>query len=74
MFKRRANPRKRGIDFADAERISRGSTLTAGDRREAYGERRFLTLGPIRRSGRLGPHTPSAVRSFALFQFAGHET
>jgi uncharacterized DUF497 family protein len=43
--KRRANLRKHGIDFMDAERIFRGFTLTAEDMREAYGERRFLTLG-----------------------------
>ena len=34
-----------GIDFVDAEQIFRGFTLTAEDTREAYGERRFLTLG-----------------------------
>ena len=43
--KRRANLRKHGIDFVDAERVFRGFTLTAEDTREAYGERRFLTLG-----------------------------
>ena len=43
--KRRANLRKHGIDFVDAGRIFRGFTLTAEDTREAYGERRFLTLG-----------------------------
>jgi len=43
--KRRANLRKHGIDFVDAERIFRGFTLTAEDTREACGERRFLTLG-----------------------------
>ena len=43
--KRRANLRKHGIDFVDAEGIFRGFTLTAEDMREAYGERRFLTLG-----------------------------
>ena len=43
--KRRANLRKHGIDFVDAERIFSGFTLTAEDSREAYGERRFLTLG-----------------------------
>jgi uncharacterized DUF497 family protein len=40
--KRRANLKKHGIDFRDAES---GFTLTAEDTREAYGERRFLTLG-----------------------------
>jgi uncharacterized DUF497 family protein len=43
--KRRANLKKHGIDFVDAEKIFRGITLTAEDTREAYGERRFLTLG-----------------------------
>jgi len=43
--KRRANLRKHGIDFVDAEKIFSGVTLTAEDTREAYGERRFLTLG-----------------------------
>ena len=43
--KRRSNLKKHGIDFRDAERIFRGFTLTAEDTREAYGERRFLTLG-----------------------------
>lgn len=37
--------RKHGIDFTDAELIFRGFALTAEDTREAYGERRFLTLG-----------------------------
>jgi uncharacterized protein len=45
--KRRSNLRKHGIDFADAERIFRGFTLTAEDMREGYGERRFLTLGVL---------------------------
>lgn len=43
--KRQVNLRKHGIDFADAEAIFRGVTLTAEDDREAYGEQRFLTLG-----------------------------
>jgi len=36
---------KHGIDFADAEKIFAGYTVTAEDTREAYGEQRFLTLG-----------------------------
>ena len=43
--KRSANLRKHGIDFRDAPNIFRSFTLTAEDDREAYGERRFLTLG-----------------------------
>jgi uncharacterized DUF497 family protein len=43
--KRRANLRKHGIDFVDAPKIFQGLTFTAEDDREAFGERRFLTLG-----------------------------
>ena len=43
--KRRANLRKHGIDFVDAPKIFQGLTFTTEDDREAYGERRFLTLG-----------------------------
>jgi len=43
--KRRANLKKHGIDFLDAQKIFSGVTVTAEDAREAYGERRFLTLG-----------------------------
>jgi uncharacterized DUF497 family protein len=65
--KRRANLRKHGIDFVDAERIFGGFTLTAEDVREAYGERRFLTLGLLEDQEL---HTPSAVRTFVSFTFA----
>ena len=40
--KRRANLRKHGIDFADAETIFAGHTVTAEDTREAYPEQRFV--------------------------------
>ena len=43
--KRRANLRKHGIDLVDAPKVFQGLTFTAEDEREAYGERRFLTLG-----------------------------
>jgi uncharacterized protein len=43
--KRRANLRKHGIDFVDPPKIFQGLTFTTEDDREAYGERRFLTLG-----------------------------
>jgi uncharacterized protein len=45
--KRRANLRKQGIDFVERTESSRGFALTAEDTCEAYGERRFLTLGPL---------------------------
>ena len=33
------------MDFADAERVFAGPTFTFEDDREAYGERRWVTLG-----------------------------
>ena len=45
--KRLRNLRKHGIDFADAEGVFRGFTVTAEDDRERYGEQRFLTLGQL---------------------------
>ena len=46
--KRRANLRKHGFDFVDAERIFDGVTYTYEDDRLAYGEQRFVTLGLLR--------------------------
>jgi uncharacterized DUF497 family protein len=43
--KRRTNIRKHGIDFADAEKVFEGITVTIEDTRAEYGERRFVTLG-----------------------------
>jgi hypothetical protein len=52
------NIRKHGIDFADAEEIFGGYTVTAADTREAYGEPRFLTLGLLRGEVVSVAHTP----------------
>jgi uncharacterized DUF497 family protein len=46
--KRRANLRKHGFDFVDAEEVFPGVTYTYEDDRLAYGERRFVTLGLLR--------------------------
>ena len=43
--KRRANYAKHGLDFRDAERVFQGITLTAEDKRQDYGETRFIALG-----------------------------
>ena len=44
-FKRRENLRRHGLDFADAEAIFMGVTVTFEDTRFDYGEQRFVTLG-----------------------------
>ena len=43
--KRKANLKKRGLDFADAESVFSGHTLTRPDMRFAYTENRFSTIG-----------------------------
>jgi uncharacterized protein (DUF4415 family) len=68
--KRRANLKKHGIDFVDAEKIFRGVTLTAEDTRESYGEPRFLTLGLLERIRSCRLRIPSVVTIFVSFLFA----
>ena len=46
--KRRANLRKHGLDFADAEEVFAGTTATYEDDRLFYGEQRWVTLGLLR--------------------------
>lgn len=45
--KNRANIRKHGLDFADAEEMFRGALILYADTREDYGEDRWLGLGLI---------------------------
>jgi|SRR5580704_12394026 uncharacterized protein len=46
--KNRANLRKHGFDFAEAEELFRGFLLIRPDTREDYGEKRWLGIGMIR--------------------------
>jgi uncharacterized DUF497 family protein len=39
---------ERGLDFADAELIFGGRTMTLPDERRDYGEKRFITAGWLR--------------------------
>jgi len=43
--KRQLNLQKHGLDFAHAQQVFDGPTLTTEDVRECYGEQRFNTLG-----------------------------
>jgi len=45
--KNRANIRKHGFDFADAEEMFRGPFLVRPDTREDYGEERWIGIGMI---------------------------
>lgn len=55
--KRRANLRKHGFDFADAEGVFSGITYTIEDRRFEYEEPRFITLGMLRDTVVVMAHT-----------------
>ena len=46
--KRQATLAERGLDFADAELIFAGRTMTLPDERRDYGEPRFITAGWLR--------------------------
>ena len=46
--KRRKTLNERGLDFADAERVFAGRTMTLPDERRGYGETRFITAGRLR--------------------------
>lgn len=46
--KNRANIRKHGFDFADAEELFRGAILVRPDTREDYGEQRWIGIGTVR--------------------------
>jgi hypothetical protein len=43
--KRRTNLKDHGIDFADLEGFFDGDLLTREDKREAYGEERYQSIG-----------------------------
>lgn len=46
--KRRANARKRGIDFADAATIFEGKIVIVPDDRFDYGEARYIAFGLLK--------------------------
>ena len=73
--KRLSNLRKHGIDFADAEKIFRGFTLTAEDDLDSYGERRFLTLGLLENQVVSVTHTERGddIRIISIRKATKHE-
>ena len=73
--KNRANVRKHGLDFADAEEMFRGLLLIRPDTDEDYDEERWLGIGMIR--GRVAfaafvERPPDAIRIISLSK-ADHE-
>ncbi len=63
--KNRANVRKHGFDFAEAEEMFRGALLVRPDTSEDYGEERWIGIGMIH--GRVAfaafvEHPPETIR------------
>ena len=58
--KRRANLKKHGVDFTDAEQVFAGPTFTFEDDREDYGEQRWVTLGLLGEQVMVIVHTENA--------------
>ena len=73
--KRRANLRKHGFDFADAEVVFSGITYTIEDRRFDYGERRFITLGMLQDMVVVMAHTEirATIRIISMRKATGNE-
>jgi uncharacterized protein len=74
--KNRANIRKHGYDFADAEEMFRGVLIVDPDIREDYGERRWIGVGSIR--GRIAhvvfaQPTPEIIRIISLRKVSRRE-
>lgn len=74
--KNRANIRKHGLDFADAEEVFRGVLLAESDTREDYGEKRWVGLGQI--GGRIvkivfSERDPETIRIISLRKATRHE-
>ena len=57
--KRRVNLKDHGIDFADLEEFFDGDLLTREDKRHAYGEARYQTLGLLKARVIMVVHTES---------------
>lgn len=61
--KRKENLASRGLDFADAELVFEGSTVTFEDTRVEYGEPRFITLGLLAARLVVMAHTPRGEKT-----------
>ena len=73
--KRRANLRKHGFDFNDAESVFDGDIVTIEDDRVAYDETRFITLGLL--AGRvvvvIHTETDKEIRVISMRKANKHE-
>jgi uncharacterized DUF497 family protein len=73
--KRRTNLRKHGLDFADAESVFHGYTVTVEDLRKDYGEPRFLSFGLLQDRAVAIAHTErqDTIRIISMRKASKHE-
>ena len=63
------------MDFADAGHVFSGLTYTVEDKRYAYGEQRFITLGLLHETAVLVAHTETStkIRVISMQKATRHE-
>ena len=73
--KRQSNHKKHGLDFADAELVFAGPTVTDEDKRDYHGEQRFCTLGLLGVEVVVVVHTESAsdIHVISMRKAENHE-
>jgi uncharacterized protein len=73
--KRKLNTEQHGFDFADAQRVFEGPTLTYEDDRFDYSEQRFVTLGILDEFVVSIVHTETSrvIRNISLRKATKHE-
>ena len=74
--KRVGNLKKHGFDLASAPQVMEsGQTVTFEDRRFAYGEERFVTLGPLGETlaARVTAETEDNIRIISMRKADRHE-
>jgi uncharacterized DUF497 family protein len=73
--KRQVNLAKHGLDFAEADSVSRGVTFTVEDDRFEYGEERFITIGLLGETVVVMAHTEQddVIRVISMRRATGNE-
>lgn len=73
--KQQSNLKKHGLDFNDAQKVFAGPTFTFEDNREAYGERRWVTLGLLGLQVVIIVHTETEdeIRIISMREATKHE-
>lgn len=74
--KRKANLQKHKIDFADAQQVFEGPTLTEEDKRDYLGQQRFSTTGLLGAAAVVICHTESEdeIHIISMRKAENHET